>query len=82
MSSLSALAVPAMQLSITLYYLYMIYGTLGVIWFGGKISEADIIVWNAEDPSPDLDTEWVFLNFNDFGSAINSLFGMMALNDW
>jgi hypothetical protein len=82
MSSLSALAVPAMQLSITLYYLYMIYGTLGVIWFGGKISEEDIIAWNAEDPSLDLDTEWVFLNFNDFGSAINSLFGMMALNDW
>jgi hypothetical protein len=58
----------------------MIYGTLGVIWFGGKINTISISEWNAEDDGIDLD--WVFLNYNDFGSAINSLFGMMALNDW
>jgi hypothetical protein len=25
---------------------------------------------------------WVYLNYNDFASGINSLFGIMALNDW
>ena len=80
MGSLSALAIPAAQLTVTLYYLYMIYGTLGCIWFGGKINEVSINEWAIENP--DIDPNWVFLNFNDFGSAINSLFGMMALNDW
>jgi len=29
-----------------------------------------------------IEPDWVYMNYNDFGSAVISLFGMMALNDW
>jgi hypothetical protein len=29
-----------------------------------------------------IDSLWVYLNYNDYASGMMSLFGIMALNDW
>jgi len=38
MRSLQALAVPFFSLGVTLYYVYMIWATMGVAFFGDKIN--------------------------------------------
>jgi predicted nucleic acid-binding protein len=37
--ALDVLSGPFFALSITLWYIYMIYASLGVLWFGGKVNE-------------------------------------------
>ena len=80
MRSLQALAVPFLSLGVTLYYVYMIWATMGVSFFGGKINELTIdglIVIN-----DDYSRDWVWLGCNDYGGALYTWFAIMALNDW
>lgn len=41
-AALRALAVPFFNLGVTLYYVYMVYATFGVRWYGGLISTLNI----------------------------------------
>jgi hypothetical protein len=78
--AMRALIKPSLNLVLTLYFIYMMYGTLGVRFFGGKISTANIPA--LQKTYDFIEPDWVYMNYNDFGSAVVSLFGMMALNDW
>ena len=50
-------------------------------WFGGRISNDSIKLLIEEAPDI-ISYEWVYLNFNDFIMAMNTLFGFMWQNDW
>jgi hypothetical protein len=58
----------------------MIYACLGLEIFGGRLSQTEIIKLIAEDDS--ISKEWLYLNFNDYFMALNTLFGLMWQNDW
>ena len=78
--TISALLKPFFNFSVALYSLYMIYASIGLEVFGGKISQTSIVELMAKDD--DVDESWLYLNFNDYVMALNTLFGMMWLNDW
>ena len=61
-----------------LYSLYLIYASLGIMWFGGLINTETIEGFDEDI----VDESWVYLNFNDFIMAMNTLFGFMWQNDW
>ena len=69
---------PFTNLLMALYSLYLIYASLGIMWFGGLISRETIKTFNLDI----VDEAWVYLNFNDFIMAMNTLFGFMWENDW
>ena len=69
---------PFTNLLMTLYSLYLIYASLGIMWFGGLINRQTIKTFNLDI----IDESWVYLNFNDFIMAMNTLFGFMWENDW
>ena len=48
------------------------------MWFGGLINRQTIKTFNLDI----VDESWVYLNFNDFIMAMNTLFGFMWENDW
>jgi len=79
-SSLKALAVAFFALGATLYYMYMIYAVIGMRLFGGEININTI--QELAETNDNIDTMWVYLNFNDFFSSINTLYGIMTLNGW
>lgn len=60
----------------TLYSLYLIYASIGQIFFGGLINTESITTFK------DVEESWVYLNFNDFIMSMNTLFGFMWQNDW
>ena len=35
-----------------------------------------------QQEDPDIDDDWVYLNFNDFVMSLNTLFSVMWQNDW
>ena len=78
--TLRALVKPFFNFGITLYSLYLIYATIGLEYFGGKISTS--YVQEQIDAGVDLDPSWVYLNFNDFIMSMNTLFSIMWQNDW
>lgn len=78
--TIAALLRPFFNFSITLYSLYMIYASIGVSAFGGTLSQTRITELAAEDDT--IDTTWLYLNFNDYMMALNTLFGIMWQNDW
>ena len=78
---MQALIKPFTNLAMALYSLYLIYASIGVAWFGGIINTESIN--NLIELAPDVVAyEWVYLNFNDFIMAMNTLFGFMWQNDW
>ena len=81
-TSLTVLAGPFYSLSLSLWYIYMIFASVGVVWFGGKVSATKWPMLVALEPDLDGNDYWQYLNFNDFGMGINTLFAFMALNDW
>ena len=69
---------PFTNLLMALYSLYLIYASLGIMWFGGLINTETIEGFDEDI----VDESWVYLNFNDFIMAMNTLFGFMWQNDW
>jgi hypothetical protein len=80
--ALTVLSGPFFALSITLWYVYMIYASVGVVWFGGKVTMENYALLEALEPDIEGNDYWQYLNFNDYGMAMNTLFAIMALNDW
>ena len=79
--AMQGLVRPFTHLGMALYSLYLIYASIGVAWFGGKINGDSIK--DLMEAAPDIIAyEWVYLNFNDFIMAMNTLFGFMWQNDW
>jgi len=81
MRTIRALIKPFFNFSITLYSLYLIYASVGLEFFGGKINTDEINKLMLEFPD-DIDESWIYLNFNDYVMSLNTLFGMMWQNDW
>ena len=81
--TLGALFKPFMNFSLTLYSLYLIYACIGLEFFGGKINQ-EFMTSIAENPeyADEVSPDWLYLNFNDFIMSMNTLFGLMWLNDW
>ena len=73
--AMQGLVRPFTHLGMALYSLYLIYASIGVAWFGGVLSTDSIKDLMAE--SDIIAYEWVYLNFNDFIMAMNTLFGFM-----
>ena len=67
---------PLSRLSVTFGSLFFVYAAVGVSLFGGLISVSDL------DAQEEFDPAWVYLNFNDFLMALNTLFGIMWQNGW
>jgi len=59
-----------------LYSLYLIYASIGVEFFGGMINQESVTAL-IEEYGDDIDESWLYLNFNDYTMALNTLFGMM-----
>ena len=66
-NSIAALFVAFFNLGATLYYLYMIYVTVGQALWGGMIST--ISVAEMMQVNDDINDTWIYLNFNDFFSS-------------
>ena len=81
LKAIQAFISPFLRIIMTLYSLYVIYASIGIMLFGGLINYESIKVL-AANSNDVVDTEWVYLNFNDFYMAFNTLFGMMWENDW
>ena len=73
--AMQGLVRPFTHLGMALYSLYLIYASIGVAWFGGVLSTDSIK--DLMDESDIIAYEWVYLNFNDFIMAMNTLFGFM-----
>ena len=80
MRALQALSVPFFNLGVSMYFIYMLFAIIAVRWLGGRISTANINELVALDDN--INSLWIWLNMNDYGAAINTLFGIMTLNDW
>ena len=78
--TLRALMKPFFNFGATLYSLYLIYASIGLEFFGGKINQE--FVQKCIDEGYDVDASWVYLNFNDFVMSLNTLFSLMWVNDW
>ena len=74
--TISALFKPFMNFSLTLYSLYLIYASIGLEFFGGKVNQ-EFITAAIEKYPDDISEDWVYLNFNDYIMSMNTLFGMM-----
>ena len=79
--TIRALFKPFMNFSLTLYSLYLIYASIGLEFFGGKIN-VEFMTRMQADYADDISENWILLNFNDYIMSMNTLFGMMWLNDW
>ena len=79
--TIRALVRPFFNFSVTLYSLYLIYACIGLEFFGGKVNVTEINQLVA-DYENDIDESWLYLNFNDYVMSLNTLFGLMWLNDW
>ena len=79
--TIRALFKPFMNFSLTLYSLYLIYASIGLEFFGGKVNQ-EFITAAIEKYPDDISEDWIYLNFNDYIMSMNTLFGMMWQNDW
>lgn len=80
MRTMRALVRPAFSFAVTLYSLYLIYASIGLEFFGGRINVQEMAILMAEDD--DIGSDWIYLNFNDFVMSLNTLFAIMWQNDW
>jgi len=76
----SAILHQFMNLLIVLFSLYFIYSSLGERYFGGLIDENVMNQVIKEDD--EIPFDYIYINFNDFGSCFVMLFGMMTENNW
>ena len=73
--TLRALMKPFFNFGATLYSLYLIYASMGLEFFGGKINRQ--FMQEMADKGFDFEDSWVYLNFNDFIMSLNTLFSIM-----
>ena len=66
---------------VTFYSLFVIYTSIGIMLFGGKINYETINTL-IEKSDGVVDPEWVYMNFNDFYMGFNTLFALIWENDW
>jgi len=66
------------NLSLLLCYVYYVFTTFGVQFFGGKINSQNPVLKD----SPFVQNAYLTLNFNDFGSGFVTLFCLMVVNNW
>ena len=78
--TIRALVRPFFNFSVTLYSLYLIYASIGLEFFGGKINSVEVN--RLIDAGNDIDESWLYLNFNDYIMSLNTLFSFMWQNDW
>jgi len=62
-----------------LVVLFTLYAQMGVLLFGGKLNRTDWARTTSLVETPPL---YVLCNFNDFGSAILTLFELLVVNNW
>ena len=55
--------------------LFALYAQLGVSLFGGLVK---VDYWSRDDPQ----ALYAYCNFNDFGSAVLTLFELLVVNNW
>ena len=60
----------------------MIYACMGMYLFGGKINTNEMNRLVDKYPEFEYEEDWLYLNFNDYVMALNTLFGIMWQNDW
>jgi len=63
-----------------LWSVFSIYAQLGVLLFGGTIYHGDAYERTAN--LTESDRLYTYCNFNDFGSAIVTLFELLVVNNW
>ena len=80
--TLKALFKPFVNFSMTLYSLYLIYASLGMYLFGGEVNREALNRLVEKYPDFEAESSWLYLNFNDYVMALNTLFGIMWQNDW
>lgn len=73
---------PFINLGFTLYSLFWLYSIIGVEVFGGKVSSKLFDRIFKENPDTEINPEYIWLNFNDFGSGLITLQTMMLFNNW
>lgn len=67
---------PFTKLFLVLYTLYLVFAIIGVDCFGGWVN-VDSIAIIAEE-SDEVTLDFIYLNFNDLGSAFVTLFILMV----
>lgn len=58
-----------------MWALFALYAQLGVSLFGGLVT---VDYWDPSDPL----ALYAYCNFNDFGSAVLTLFNLLVVNNW
>lgn len=64
-------------MTLSLYTVFFIYALIGELFFGGLIS-----THSAQTKDPSIPVLYYLMNFNDFASAIITLFALMVINNW
>lgn len=82
MRTLSVLKGPFFNLTFTLYSLYFFYCLVGMQIYGGKITDVAFAKLFMLNPDFDSSPDYMWLNFNDFGSGLITLFSMQLFNNW
>lgn len=69
---------PMLNLCSVLFVIFYIFAVLGMFLFGGKITKNNKLI---QDNSS-IPDNYHLLNFNDFPSAIMTMFPLMVVNNW
>jgi high-affinity nickel permease len=78
MDSLKSLMSPFWSILTLLFNIFFLYALIGMLCFGGRITRDTEEIRN-NDATPDI---WGLMNFNDFPSALVTLFSLMVVNNW
>ena len=73
---------PFSNLCFTLYSLFFFYTLIGMEIYGGKINSEVFTKFFELNPDAEIGSDYIYLNFNDFGSGLITLFSMMLFNNW
>jgi hypothetical protein len=69
---------PLSKLVVVQMLIYYVFALFGMLMFGGKITLNNPYIVN----SPDIPNSYVMQNYNDFISAMITLFSLMVVNNW
>ena len=82
MKALKVMKGPFANLVSALYSLYFLYIIIGIEIFGGKINSEVFKVLLELNPDSEIGGDYIWLNFNDYWSGLNTLFSMQLFNNW
>ena len=57
---------------------FYLFALIGMEMFGGKVYQQNFHIYS----DPNLPTDYIFNNFNDFGGGLMTLFELMVVNNW